>query len=157
PPVYLAEEDDGTYTAIDGKQRLRAIADFMSNKLKLRNLERLETAEGLTFADLPQEIANALKLRPYIRVVTLLKQTQSALKYEVFLRLNRGGEILNQQEIRNVAFRGSLNDAVYKLSENDFLKRQLKIVSTSSSAFRDMSDAEYVLRFLTLRERLEHF
>ena len=46
---------------------------------------------------------------PDIRVVTLLKQTHASLKYEVFLRLNRGGEILNAQEIRNVAFRGSLN------------------------------------------------
>src|SRR5690242_16257498 len=28
PPVYLAEETSGKYTAIDGKQRLRAISDF---------------------------------------------------------------------------------------------------------------------------------
>jgi hypothetical protein len=127
PPVYLAEEPDGTYTAIDGKQRLRAISEFMSNRLKLRNLERLEAAEGLVFNDMPPEIANALKLRPYIRVVTLLKQTHASLKYEVFLRLNRGGEILNHQEIRNVAFRGSLNNEIYSLSDNVFLKNQLKI------------------------------
>jgi hypothetical protein len=73
PPVYLAEEEDGTYTAIDGKQRLRAIADFMSNRLKLRNLERLEAAEGIIFSDLPQEIANPLRLRPYIRVCNLAR------------------------------------------------------------------------------------
>jgi hypothetical protein len=123
----------------------------------LRALERLTIADGLTFADLPPEISNPLRLRPYLRVVTLLKQTQAALKYEVFLRLNRGGEVLNPQEIRNVAYRGPLNTAIYKLAGNDFLRRQLKITGPSSSAYKLMNDAEYVLRFLTLRERLPTF
>ncbi|MBX5148960.1 DUF262 domain-containing protein [Rhizobium lentis] len=35
PPVYLAEEDEGTYTAIDGKQRLKAIADYINGRLSL--------------------------------------------------------------------------------------------------------------------------
>lgn len=157
PPVYLAEELDGTYTAIDGKQRLRAIADFIFGRFKLRNLERLVDAEGLHFEDLPSEITNSLKLRPYLRVVTLLKQTDPLLKYEVFLRLNRGGEALNAQEIRNVAFRGKLNERIYTLSEHAFLKKQLKIENDKSAAFRDMDDAEFVLRFLTLNERISNF
>lgn len=157
PPVYLAEEQDGTYTAIDGKQRLRAIADYLYGRFALRNLERLPEADGARFDHLPTEITNALRLRPFLRVVTLLKQTDPLLKYEVFLRLNRGGEALNAQEIRNVAFRGPLNDTIYRLSENDFLRRQLKIENEKSAAYRDMDDAEYVLRFLTLNERLDQF
>lgn len=157
PPVYLSEQEDGTYTAIDGKQRLKAIHEFISNGLKLHGLDKLELAEGATFADLPPEIANALKLRPYIRVVTLLKQTHPGLKYEVFLRLNKGGEILNAQEIRNVAYRGSLNNLIYKLSENAFLRRQLKIIDETSGSYKDMSDAEYVLRFFTLQDRWKSF
>jgi hypothetical protein len=51
PPVYLAEEEIGTYTAIDGKQRLRAIADFIKNRLALKHLERLKEADGLHFRD----------------------------------------------------------------------------------------------------------
>jgi hypothetical protein len=157
PPVYLSEESDGTYTAIDGKQRLRAIADFMHNAFQLKNLERLEGAEGLKFVDLPEEIKNALRLRPFLRVVTLLKQTDPELKYEVFLRLNRGGEALNSQEIRNVAFRGPLNDEIYKLAKNQFLKDQLKITSEKAAAYREMTDAEYVLRFLALNASFNKF
>lgn len=157
PPIYLAEEPEGTFTAIDGKQRLRAIADYIHGRLKLRSLERLTQAEGIGFADLPSEIVNSLKLRPYLRVVTLLKQTDPLLKYEVFLRLNRGGEALNPQEIRNVAFRGDLNAKIYSLSENAFLRQRLKIDNEKSAAYRDMADAEYVLRFLTINERLESF
>lgn len=157
PPIYLAEEENGTYSAIDGKQRLRAIADFISNRLVLRDLDRLVEAEGLRFHDMPSEISNALTLRPFLRVVTLLKQTDSNLKYEVFLRLNRGGESLNPQEIRNVAFRGPLNDTIYELANLPFLKQQLKIENKKSGAYRDMQDAEYVLRFLTLNNSVEDF
>jgi hypothetical protein len=157
PPIYLAEESDGTYTAIDGKQRLRAIADFIGGRLRLRRLEQLTEADGTRFDDLPSEVKNALRLRPFLRVVTLLKQTDPHLKYEVFLRLNRGGESLNAQEIRNVAFRGPLNDTIYRLSENRFLRQQLKIENERSSAFKEMNDAEYVLRFLTLNARLDDF
>jgi len=157
PPVYLSEQDDGTYTAIDGKQRLKAIHEFISNGLRLNGLDKLNVADGTTFNELPKEISNALRLRPYIRVVTLLKQTDPGLKYEVFLRLNRGGEILNGQEIRNVAYRGTLNNLIYELSEQPFLRAQLKIVNETSAAYKDMSDAEYVLRFFTLHDRWKGF
>lgn len=157
PPIYLAEEDDGTYTAIDGKQRLRAISDFFAGRFALRNLESMHAAEGLRMRDLPLEISNALTLRPFLRVVTLLRQTDDLLKYEVFLRLNRGGEALNAQEIRNVAFRGPLNDRIYEASSNEFLRRQLKIDGEKASAYRDMTDAEFVLRFLTLSQTMGDF
>lgn len=157
PPIYLAEESDGTYTAIDGKQRLKAINEFLKGRFALRDLERLTSATGLRFEDLPSEITNALRLRPYLRVVTLLKQTDPLLKYEVFLRLNRAGEPLNNQEIRNVAFRGDLNKEIYEASANPFLRAKLKISDDSSPAYRDMADAEYVLRFLTLLDRFETF
>jgi len=157
PPIYLSEEKDGTYTAIDGKQRLRAIADFMNGNFALTKLERLKSAEGFKFAALPSEITNALRLRPFLRVVTLLKQSDQLLKYEVFLRLNRGGEPLNAQEIRNVGFRGHLNDAIYAAAKAPFLRNRLKIDSDKSTAYRDMSDAEYVLRYITLRDRVNKF
>lgn len=157
PPIYLSEEADGTYTAIDGKQRLRAIADFMNGRFALSKLERLTVADGFKFLGLPSEITNALRLRPFLRVVTLLKQSDPLLKYEVFLRLNRGGEPLNPQEIRNVGFRGPLNDAIYAAGRAPFLRKKLKIESDKSTAFRDMSDAEYVLRYVTLRDRVDAF
>ena len=143
PPIYLAEEADGTYTAIDGKQRLRAIADFMKDRFRLKDLASLRDAEGKQFSELPPEIANALRLRPFLRVVTLLKQTDPLLKYEVFLRLNRGGESLNAQEIRNAAYRGDLNNSIYKWAENPFLRQQLKISNESrSAAYKEMLDAD---------------
>src|SRR3990167_4440542 len=157
PPIYLSEEQDGTFTAIDGKQRLRAVTDFITGRLKLKGLDQITEAEGFTFDQLPSEIQNSFRLRPFLRVVTLLKQSDPTLKFEVFLRLNRGGERLNAQEIRNVAYRGKLNDLIYDLADNQFLRDRLKIHSATSSAYREMADAEYVLRFFTLSERIDDF
>ena len=151
PPIYLAEDNFGQYSVIDGKQRLTAIRDFMRNDLKLSELATFSELENMQFSELPSELANALQIRPYLRVVTLLRQSDPMLKYEVFERLNTGGESLNAQEIRNVAFQGPLNDLIYgELCEAEFLRRQLKIKDDKSPAYRKMQDAEYVLRFLTL-------
>jgi hypothetical protein len=157
PPVYLTEDDYGNYSIIDGKQRLTAIFLFMKKKLQLKSLENFKEMEGATFEDLPTSIQNSLNIRPYVRVVTLLKQSDPNIKYEVFTRLNTGGEPLIPQEIRNVAYRGPLNDLVYALANNDFLKKQLKIKDTSSKPYRMMVDAEFVLRFLTLLEQWKNF
>ncbi len=157
PPIYLAEEDYGVYSIIDGKQRITAIHDFLNNSFSLTKIETFSSILGAKFKDLPQALRGALKVRPYIRVVTLLKQSDPELKYEVFIRLNRGGIKLNNQEIRNVAFRGELNDTIYNCAQNELLKRALKIDSTTSSAFQQMDDAEFVLRFFTLVDRWKTF
>lgn len=157
PPVYLAEEDFGRYAVIDGKQRIGAIQEFMSNSLELVGLRRFENINGLRFEQLPPELRNALQVRPYLRVITLLRQSDPLVKYEVFHRLNSGGEPLNAQEIRNVIFRGPVNDTIMRLSEQKFLRNRLKIRDSRSSAYRTMQDVEYVLRFLTLRQSWANF
>ena len=157
PPIYLSEEEYGVYSIIDGKQRITSVYEFLSNSFKLKGLSSFPEINGCKFRDLPKSLQNALKIRPFLRVITLLKQSDPKLKYEVFLRLNRGGIRLNSQEIRNVAFRGCLNDAIYEVAENDFLKRTLNITGTKSKAYQQMQDAEWVLRFLTLREDWRNF
>lgn len=153
PPVYLSEDDYGTYSVIDGKQRITAIKNFLSGALKLKALSEFPELEGYVFNDLPSQLKNALTVRPYIRVITLLRQSDPTLKYEVFLRLNTGGESLKPQEIRNVAYSGPFNDLLFSLSENEFLKERLKIDSIHSTSYRNMDDVEHVLRFFTLEER----
>jgi len=157
PPVYLSEEDFGKYSVIDGKQRLTAIHDFMRGRFSLTLLEQFEELNGYVFKQLPPALRNALLVRPYIRAVTLLRQSDPETKYEVFHRLNSGGEPLNAQEIRNVIYRGALNDLLVSLSNDTFLRRQLKIRDSRSPAYRSMTDVEFVLRFLTLKETWRSF
>lgn len=155
PPIYLAEEEYGIYSIIDGKQRITAVSDYLNNSFALKGLEEFPDLNGARFRELPRSLQGALKVRPYLRVITLLKQSSPRLKYEVFIRLNRGGIRLNNQEIRNVAFRGALNDAIYEAAASEFLRTVLKIDGPKSAAYQQMQDAEYVLRFLTLQRTWE--
>ncbi|MFF4831435.1 DUF262 domain-containing protein [Streptomyces sp. NPDC001315] len=157
PPVYLAEEEFGSYSVIDGKQRITAIRDFIRNQYPLAGLERFPEIEGYRYRQLPAGLRNALAVRPYIRAITILRQSDNETKYEVFHRLNSAGQPLNAQEIRNVIYRGPLNDLIMDLSANRFLKAQLKIRDTRSPSYRAMVDVEMVLRFLTLRENWKSF
>lgn len=158
PPIYLAEESYGSYSIIDGKQRITAVSDFLANSFRLKGLVAFPDLNGLQFRELPRGLQNALRIRPYLRVITLLKQSNPLLKYEVFIRLNKGGIELNNQEIRNVAFRGPLNDLVYECASNPYLRDALKISKDNkASAYKQMLDAEYVLRFFTLKDRWEKF
>ena len=157
PPVYLAEESFGTYSIIDGKQRLTAIKEFMRNEFPLKNLERFSELEGLKFSSLPVDLRNALNIRPYVRVVTLLKQSDPELKYEVFTRLNSGGIELHPQEVRNAMYRGKFNDLLIYLSSNEILRERLKIFTLKEDAYKTMSDVEYVLRFFTMEQTWKVF
>jgi hypothetical protein len=156
PPIYLSEDALGTYSVIDGKQRITAVSAFLNGDLPLRKLKRFPEISGMRFADLPRVMRNALDLRP-LRSVTLLRGSNPDIKYEVFHRLNSGGEILNAQEIRNVIYRGPLNRLIYELAESPFLRQQLKIESERSPAYRKMLDAEFVLRFMTLADTWSDF
>ena len=156
PPVYFAEDEYGTYSVIDGKQRVTAINKFLNGQLRLTDLEKFKELEGFSFADLPSSLANALRIRPYLRVVTLLRQSDPELKHEVFLRLNKAGVALNSQEIRNVAYRGKFNDLLFDLSKEEYLAKQLKVTPTSNT-YKEMVDVQFVLRFFTVRKYYENF
>jgi uncharacterized protein with ParB-like and HNH nuclease domain len=142
PPVYLSEDEYGTYTVIDGKQRITTINEFLSGRFKLKGLKEVPELDGFTYEELPTQLKRALSIRPFMRVIILLKQSDPDLKYEVFLRLNTGGEKLKAQEIRNVAFAGPLNDLLFELSGNEFIKKKLKITSIKSAPYRNMDDLE---------------
>lgn len=161
PPIYLSEDEYGKYSIIDGKQRVTAIYNFILNNERLVNLEKFKEIENYTFHQLPSQLNNALRIRPYIRVITLLNQSDTLLKYEVFNRLNTGGDKLNSQEIRNAAFEGKFNDLLVTLSENEIFRKQFNLVSEKdrekSKLYKEMTDVEYVLRFFTLRAKWENF
>lgn len=156
PPVYLSEDEYGQYSVIDGKQRITAICDFLSGDLRLKGLKKFPELDGLRFLDLPTQLQNALTVRPYIRVTTLLKQSDDQLKYEVFLRLNTGGDTLKAQEVRNVAYSGQFNEMLFELAESPFLRDQLKITSKKSPSYRAMEDLEHVLRYFTVHAGWKH-
>lgn len=157
PPVYLAEieGDYGTYEVIDGKQRLTAIHDFLKSELELERLDD-NPLNGCKYEDLPQKIQNSLKLKR-MRVIIVLQDSSSDLTFETFTRINTEGEPLTAQEIRNVAFRGPLNDTIIELAKNPFLLQQFKLADSKNVRYKKMDDVQLVLRALALAENWRTF
>ncbi|MRR14967.1 MAG: DUF262 domain-containing protein, partial [Deltaproteobacteria bacterium] len=151
PPIYLAEIGYGKYSVIDGKQRLFAISDYFTEKFSLVGLQVFAELNGMIFGELPSELQSILTVRPSLRCIILLKQSNPDIKFEVFERLNTGGVTLNPQEIRNNAYRGKLNNLIHELSSLPLFRKLLRINNPESSyLYQQMRDCELVLRFLAI-------
>ena len=127
PPIYLNEDKYGKYSIIDGKQRIAAVYDFLRDELPLSGLKIFSDLNGLKFSALPTQIQTIFKTRPTLRAIIVLRQSDPAIKYEVFQRLNTGGVPLNPQEIRNNLYSGTLNNRINQLGESDSFHKALSI------------------------------
>jgi len=142
PIVYLAEEDDGRESVIDGQQRLTAFFDFLDSKLVLKRLEARRALNDKRFSELDKLLQNKIRRFP-IRVITIRKESDKDLKFEIFERLNTGAVPLNDQELRNCIYRGSYNKLLRELaSDPDFM-----FLLGISKPEKRMHDVGLVLRF----------
>jgi hypothetical protein len=158
PPIFLNEDKYGEYSVIDGKQRLISINEFLRGRLILKGLEIFSDINGESFDSLPSRLQTVFKTRPTLRAIIILRQSDDDIKFEVFQRLNTGGVALNPQEIRNSTYPGPLNDLILELSENKKFHYLLGIKNKEKSAlYKEMKDAEFVLRYLTFRDIWEDF
>ena len=73
------------------------------------------------------------------------------MKYDVFMRLNRGSVKLTEQELRNCLYRGSLNDLIKDLRNNT----QLLDILNLEKPHKRMDDAELILRYFALSENFD--
>ncbi|MBX3616670.1 GmrSD restriction endonuclease domain-containing protein [Nitrosomonas sp.] len=147
PVVYLAKTDSGKYEVIDGLQRLTSVFNFFDNKYKLQKLDLLNEYKGKSYQDLPNEIQN--KLEDSILRSFELSDSHGDIHFVVFERLNTGGIKLNDMEIRNCLYRGSLNSLIKDLGRNENFKRAVN----QKNFEKRMQDRALILRFLAFYER----
>lgn len=157
PPVFLGEDQYGKYVVLDGRQRLTAIKDFLSNLFHLSGLKVWEDLNGQNYNDLQKKKLAAAITRRFVPAVIILKESSSQVKYDVFDRLNTGGVIAEPMEIRNAVFQGDFNKLIRNLAELPQFRRLWDIPSEQGELeknrlYRDMSDVELVLRFFALSE-----
>lgn len=155
PMFYFAEEQDNTVSVIDGQQRLTAIFSFIDTKFlynnapfKLTGLKVLKELNGKTYKDIDVSLQRKLKQTP-LRVVTIKKESNPDLKFEIFERLNTGSTPLNEDEIRNTVYRGKFIDLLAELEENNtFNKLVDKPNFKNRMLYRGM-----ILRFFAFYEK----
>jgi hypothetical protein len=100
----------GALEIIDGSQRVRTLDNFLSDRLRLQDLVRLTTANGMRFSDFAKPRQMRFK-RSTIRVIELTEKADEQARREMFDRLNSGGSKLTSMEVR----RGVMDGPFMKL------------------------------------------
>ncbi len=164
PSIFVATNPDGKWELIDGLQRVSTVLSFFNelkdeegnpypkNGLKLVEGSMLKGLKNITIETLPLEYKLQIKRTP-CRVEIILKESEFKMRYELFKRLNTGGEGLSRQEIRNCIFRGldsRYSEFVAELAQNETFR---EIVTISVSNEEKMYYEELVLRYLTLKNK----
>lgn len=165
PVLYLAEEPDGSFSVIDGQQRLTSLMRFIKpneldaifpetelDELLLNGLKVRSEINGKRYTDLDRADKSAIAKRP-VRCIVVLNESDSTLKFEVFERLNTGSASLTDQEVRNCIYRGSYNSLIKELAAN---KKFIEMATLPESEWNTMKHAELVLRFFAYRDLTEN-
>lgn len=173
PAIFLrpcVDNDTGktVYDVVDGKQRLEAIVDFIENRIALTtyfaeddfiddaNLETAAEIAGLTFAEIKKQnnsFPDYIKqFWTYALNIEYLYEQKEELVATVFDRLNRNGEPLTRQELRNAKYSDSLLLKIIKeLTREDFWNDKLSRLKSVR-----MEDIEFIseLFFLVAEDRV---
>jgi hypothetical protein len=93
-----------SYLHFRGEHPGRLNSDRTYSKLVLTDCDIAKELNGHTFDSLPSALQIKLK-RNFVRVEVIRRESDKRLRYYVFKRLNTGGSLLSDQEIRNCTIR----------------------------------------------------
>lgn len=157
PPIFVAETKENIWELVDGLQRLSTVLSFFGklkdqkkNNLVLEDASILTELKGFSVDDLPLNYKLLLK-RAVCRIEVIRYESEFDMRYELFNRLNTGGVLLSEQEIRNCIFRS------YDNKFNAFIKKEAKqkyftdIIRLRKEDEERMYADELILRFFTLK------
>ena len=120
PAFYFSEDRNGNYIVVDGKQRLTTFFKFMYEGMRLgKNLKTLVNNKSVAkHEDFEAKLRN--KFEDFKLICYIVSSTTSpVIQNEIFLRVNRGGIILNKQEIRNALNQGKSTRLLNNISQNE--------------------------------------
>ncbi len=149
PNILLGRDPDTeVMEVIDGQQRILSICDFFKGRFRDEKVFKLagdidQKFLNKTFDDLDEAIQKKLRNAVLKAVVFVYPKDDPNIKFTAFQRINTGSVVLNQQEIRNCIYGGSLNDLLFKINEYNEEWREL----LAKKPDKRMKDVETILRF----------
>lgn len=146
PVIYASEDTKGKWIIVDGLQRLHSLRRYFNDEFKLVGLETLPELNGLKFSKLDASIQKRLE-RGELRLIVLQSDSDPNIQFDIFMRLNTGAVKLNEQELRNCLYRGTLNTLVKDIVKNNLYVNQM-IPSNTDRMFAN----ELILRYLAISE-----
>jgi hypothetical protein len=153
PAIFLAKEQPtGKLLVIDGQQRLRTLQYFYEGvfadtgrQFALKGVQ--SQFQNATYKSLSDE--DKRRLADSIIHAIVVKQDEpsddQSSVYYIFERLNSGGVLLNDQEIRAALYHGQFAALLHDMNKNQAWRELYGPVNAR------MRDQELILRFLALR------
>lgn len=145
PAFYMDATNEDKWLVIDGLQRLSTLKQFVIDKtLRLNNLEFLTHLKDKTYDELPRNYQRRID-ETVLTVYLIEKGTPPAVKFNIFRRINTGGQPLSPQELRHAFNPGQATKFLDNLAKSKEFKKATNI---SSKRQQRMDDHEFVLGFI---------
>ena len=168
PPAFLYIDRSAKSLVIDGQQRLKSIFWFYGEpgkeklnpkeekliNFKLKGLSESSPWYNKSYEDFSEE--DKTKFDDCVLRATIVKQINpddNTSIFHIFERLNTGGTLLTNQEVRNCVYAGSFNNCLLELNKYPNWR---KVFTNESEHIRQM-DVELILRFFALRNDLDNY
>ncbi|WP_216726740.1 DUF262 domain-containing protein [Hymenobacter siberiensis] len=153
PYIFTAEGDDGRLEVVDGSQRIRTLANFLDNNLKLENLEILDKCNGLRFSDFP--LSRQRKIHnTSLRMIVLSEKSDEDARFMLFERINSGSILLEAMEKRKGSFQGPFTDFIYECAQHPLFTELTRFTEKTKKRGEPQ---ELVLRFFAYSENLSSY
>jgi hypothetical protein len=154
PYIFVADSgSEGYLEIVDGSQRVRTLARFVTNQLQLKGLEILTEFNDLYISQLPSGIKRRF-MRQTIRLIELTNKMDDEGKRHMFDRLNSGGVNLREMEVRRGVLHGDFLSLLEDLAKNERFKY---LCPLSDQRLKVKDDLELLLRFFAYSERYTKF
>lgn len=147
PAFYFDADKQGRLSVIDGIQRLSAVRDFVDGKYALQSLEYLRHLENKKFAELEPVWTRRVQGTQIIANV-IDPQTPAPVKFDIFRRINTGGQALNTQELRHCIAKTRSRQLLRAWAQKPSF---LEATQHTLKDHKRMKDREAVLRFIAFR------
>ncbi len=155
PYLFVADVKDkeGRIEIVDGSQRIRTLADFTENKLRLSGLKKLPDLNGFMFQDLPISRQRRFK-RHTLRMIELTEDADEEVRRDLFERINTGSQKLTDMEVRWGAHDSPFLRFIRECSGDPLF---IKLAPLSEAAVNRRERQEFVLRFFAYLYNYQKF
>ncbi len=152
-PYIFTADNDGRLEIVDGSQRLRTLARFLTDDLKLQDLEILSELNGFRFGDLSKSRQRKIQ-NSTIRMISLSDKSDEDVRFMMFERINTGSVTLKDMEKRKGIFGGKFIDFVYKeCTKHDLFIKNTKFTERLEKRGEPQ---ELVVRFFAYSENYKN-
>lgn len=168
PPLFVAQNEGSKWDLVDGLQRVSTILQLVGELQKrdgtieepltllaTRYIPQLQGKVWNAPADAPEtELPSEVKLRirrARLDIKIVLSKSDPDSKFELFDRLNTGGSVATEQEVRNCMLLMANRDFFEQFQQLDSIQEFKNCMPLTEKQLSEQYDLELIARFIVLR------